>query len=176
MNQAFLMFGDIDPFVRENDDVSPATQMKLLEFFNDRQKLFLLKLELAVIVDVGAHFVKATYTLEGDSILALICYDRILEIRVAIRSSYYPNVQAIVREAFPNNLPLQSQWITYAVTCVKPGIDYFNSNLHDDGVIKAFKAARLFSPDRVSEMQPSATDIDILSAFPFFDSGCVVAL
>lgn len=176
MNQAFMMFGDIEPFLRENDDASPATRMKLLEFFNDRQKLFLLKLELAVIVDVGAHFVKATYTLEGDGILALICYDRILEIRAAIRSSYHPNVQAIVREAFPNNLPLQSQWINYAVMCVKPGIDYFNSNLHDDGVIKAFKAARLFSPHRLSEMQPSATDIDILSAFPFFDSGCVVAL
>ena len=63
--------------MRENEDVSPATRAKLIEFFDDQQKLFLLKLELAVIVDVGAHFVKATYTLEGDGLLALICYDRV---------------------------------------------------------------------------------------------------
>ena len=175
MNQAFMMFGDIEPFLREND-VSPATRAKLLEFFDDRQKLFLLKLELAVIVDVGAHFVKATYSLEGDGLLALICYDRIVEIRAAIQSSHYPNLQAIVREAFATNLPIQNQWILYAMMCVKPGIGYFNANLHDDGIMKAFKAARLFSPHRVSEMQPSARDIDILSVFPFFDSGCVVAL
>ena len=56
MNQAFMMFGDIEPFLRENEDVSPATRTKLLEFFNDQQKLFLLKLELAVVVDVGAQF------------------------------------------------------------------------------------------------------------------------
>ena len=45
-------------------------------------KLFLLKLELGIIVDlhVGAHFVKATYAIEGDGLLVLICYDRILEI------------------------------------------------------------------------------------------------
>lgn len=40
MNQAFMMFGDIEPFLNENDDVSPATQAKLLEFLNDHQKLF----------------------------------------------------------------------------------------------------------------------------------------
>ena len=31
MNQAFMMFGDIEPFLRENEDVSPATRAKLLE-------------------------------------------------------------------------------------------------------------------------------------------------
>ena len=42
--------------------------------------------------------------------------------------------------------------------------------------MKAFKAARLFSPHRVSEMHPSAGDIHILRAFPFFYSACVVTL
>ena len=176
MNQAFMMFGDIEPFLRENEDVSPATRTKLLEFFNDQQKLFLLKLELAVVVDVGAQFVKATYTLEGDGLLALVCYDRILEIRAAIQSSHYPNLQAIVRESFPNNLPAQQQWSMYAMTCVQPGINYFHANLRDDGIMKAFKTARLFSPHRVSEMRPSAGDIDTLKAFPFFNSGHVVTL
>ena len=60
--------------------------------------------------------------------------------------------------------------------CVKPGIDYFNANLHDEGIMKAFKAARFFSSHRVNEMQPTASDIDILRAFPFFNPECVVAL
>jgi len=58
--------------------------------------LFLLKLELAVIVDLGAYFVKATNALEGDGLLVLTCYDRILEIRAAIQSEHCPNVQAVV--------------------------------------------------------------------------------
>lgn len=58
--------------------------------------------------NVGAHFVKATYAIEGDGLLVLICYDRILEIWAAIQSSHYTNVQAIVRQAFPTNLPMQN--------------------------------------------------------------------
>ena len=141
-----MLFGDVEPFLRENEHASSATRAKLLEFFDDPQKLFLLKLELAIVVDLGAHFVKATYTLEGDGLLVLICYDQILEIKAAIQSAYYPNVQAVVREAFPSNLPVQNQWITYEMACVKPGMDYFHAQLGDDGVMKAFKAARLFSP------------------------------
>ena len=81
----------------------------------------------------------ATYALEGDGLLVLICYDRILEIRGAIQSAYYPNVQAVV-------LPVQKQWIMYAMACVKPRIDYFHAQLRNDGMMKVFKAARLFSP------------------------------
>ena len=99
MQQAFVLFGDVEPFLRENEHVSSATRAKLLEFFDDPQKLFLLKLELAIIVNLGAYFVKATYALEGDGLLVLVCYDRILKIRAAIQSAHYPNVQAVVREA-----------------------------------------------------------------------------
>ena len=162
--------------MRENEDVSPATRAKLIEFLDDQQKLFLLKLELAVIVDVGAHFVKVTYTLEGDGLLALICYDRILEIRAAIQSAHYPHVQAVVCEALPSNLPSQNQWTVYARGCVQPGINYFHANLQYDGIMKAFKAARLFSLHRLSEMHPLAGDIDMVCAFPFFDSGFVASL
>ena len=34
----------------------------------------------------------------------------------------------------------------------------------------AFKAARLFSPFKLHELKPSATDIDCLKAFPFLSS------
>ena len=36
-----------------------------------------LKLELAGTIDVGEHFVKATYFLEGDGPLVFACYEKL---------------------------------------------------------------------------------------------------
>ena len=36
-----------------------------------------LKLELAATIDVGEHFVKATYFLEGDGPLVVACYEKL---------------------------------------------------------------------------------------------------
>lgn len=79
-------------------------------------------------------------------------------------------MQAVVRNAFPGNPTLQSQWTVYAKSCIQVGIDYFHKRLGDDEVnpIKAFKAARFFSPSKVNEMQPTTSDIDDFQAFPFF--------
>ena len=46
-------FGDVEPFLVENDDVSPATRTKLVTFFSDINKQILLQVELAAIVDWG---------------------------------------------------------------------------------------------------------------------------
>ena len=43
--------------------------------FSDRQKYEYLQLELAVVIDAGEPFVKATYNLEGDGALAFKCYE-----------------------------------------------------------------------------------------------------
>jgi hypothetical protein len=48
---------------------------------------------------VGVHFVKATYSLEGDGLLVLKCYEEISKIRAVITSECYPNLQAAVRNA-----------------------------------------------------------------------------
>lgn len=42
--------------------------------------------------------------------------------------------------------------------------------------LTAFKAARLFSPQKVDSMQPSTAEIDCLSAFPFFDDDSITKL
>lgn len=66
----------------------------------------------------------------------------------------------------------------YARRCVQPGLDYFKNQM--DVKVKealtAFKAARLFSPQKVDSMQPSTLDIDCLSAFPFFDGDFILKL
>ena len=60
---------------------------------------------------------------------------------------------------------------------MKQGIDYFTARFGNDttSALSAFKAARLFSPWKVSEMQPVATDIDALSSFPFLKDVLILA-
>ena len=169
MSQVLVQFGDIKPFIQENEDLSPATRAKLLEILTDPQQQRLLKMELASVVDVGTYFVKATYALEGDGVLVLTYYEHILKIRVAIQSGYYPNLQAVTRQEFPSSPTLQQQWYAYALSCVKPGLDYFEDKFGNDSQnpVAAFKAARLFCPSKVNEIKPTASDVDSLNAFPF---------
>ena len=60
LHQAFKYFGDIALFLQATE-ASPATTAKLLQLFSDRQKHEYLQLELAVVIDAGKPFVKATY-------------------------------------------------------------------------------------------------------------------
>lgn len=48
------------PFLEENADLSANTQAKLSEILHNPQQLLSLKVELAAIVDMGIHFVRAT--------------------------------------------------------------------------------------------------------------------
>ena len=77
-------FGDVEPFLRKNEDIGPSTRQKLLSFFDDSQKTGLLKLELAAVIDYGEAFVKATYNLEGDGPLAFMCYKEIQAVDASI--------------------------------------------------------------------------------------------
>ena len=114
---------------------------------------------------------RATYELEGDGVLVLTCYEHILKIRAAIHCGYYPNVQAIPRQDFPGNTSLQQQWCAYSISCVQPGLDYFEEKLGNDSQnpMAVFKAARLFCPSKVNQMKPTAEDIDCLKYFPFLE-------
>ena len=63
--------------MRISTDLVPATIGKLREIANDFIKSVQLKVELAVLVDVGELFVQGTYKLEGDGPLALCAYEEI---------------------------------------------------------------------------------------------------
>ena len=51
INQTFVLFGDVESFIRE--EFSNSTRTKLTEFFSDSRKLESLKVEFAAIVDAG---------------------------------------------------------------------------------------------------------------------------
>ena len=59
INQLMNLFGDLQPFL-EDTSVSPATRGKLLAILQNPQEKAHLMVELAVTIDAGMPFVKAT--------------------------------------------------------------------------------------------------------------------
>lgn len=171
MLQVTQYLGDIEPFLNENTDISLATRAKLLSFFSDPNKKVLLQIELAAVIDFGEPFVRATYRLEGDGALVFQCYEVIDTVRASIQAANMPNLLAIATKLSGGVANSRQLMVDHGCCCIQPGIDYFNrqltSTLHR--LLTAFKAARYFSPHKMCDMQPSASCIASLKAFPFFE-------
>lgn len=80
LDQAFKAFGDVCTFIKDEPDLPPEINMLM----NDPPKFRKLKIELAMTIDAMAPFVKSTYTLEGDGLLALIAYREISKLHFAM--------------------------------------------------------------------------------------------
>ena len=147
---------------------------QLQEILSDPQQHMLLKLELAATIDVGEHFVKAIYFLEGDGPLIFSCYEKLSAVNQA---PHYPNVHAIAtaiaREDPGQNVAALEQRVK---ACVEPVITCFqrkfNVDLYD--LQMAFKAARLFCPVSVQWLRPTDASVESLRAFPFLDSDAII--
>ena len=74
-HQIVQQFGDVHPFLQEQTELSTTTRRKLLQILEDPVKSSQLQIELAAVIAAGEPFVKATYLLEGDGLLALKCYE-----------------------------------------------------------------------------------------------------
>ena len=77
VNHVMEFFGEVEPFLRENDNLSPVCRANLLEIFDDPATARDLEIELAAMIDAGNHFTQATYYLEGDGPLVFSCYERL---------------------------------------------------------------------------------------------------
>ena len=172
--QILNAFEDVAVFL-EGSDMPRATTTKLLEVIRDQPKCRKLKMELAMTVDAMEPFVKATYLLEGDGPLALVTYVQIRRLFSAISLRHYPNVLTIAKHMSAGDASCEQQLLAYADSCVKPAYDYFKSKFENDlrPVLLAFKAARFFSPSKISELQPTSLMINDMQVFPFFDSDII---
>lgn len=85
-----------DFFRRPQQRKSPQTLYGNYETLSDPESLVNLKLDLAVTIDVGQHFVKATYFLEGDGPLVFSCYEKLKAVAEAFQVPSFPNVRAVV--------------------------------------------------------------------------------
>lgn len=162
-HQLMVQFGDVARFVEEAKDAKVCLQLlpQLQAILSGPQRPTNLKLELAAIIDVGEHFVKATYFLEGDGPLVFTCYESVRAIATAIaEEDPCQNVTALERSA---------------KACAEPAMTWFlikfKVDLYD--VVVAFKAARLFCPVRIQRLKPSAL-VESLRAFLFLDSDTTI--
>lgn len=105
MHQLMLLFGDVEPFLTRVD-VGTSTRSQLLTILQNIPMCHLLKVELAIAIDVGHPFVTATYQLEGDGPLIFYVYEEISVAHAAIQSAHYPNLVAVTQQTSQGNLTL----------------------------------------------------------------------
>lgn len=176
MDQLLVMYGDVKGFLDDNPDIGQATRTKLLAILNDPVKASVLQIELAAVIDGGNPLVKATYNLEGDGALVLKCYEQICTVINSIRTAHHPNVRAVAERISSGDRNAFQQWTDYAKACVQGAQRYFLHKIEGDlgGLVEAFKVARLFCPQKVTEMQVTANSVDSLKVFPFLDKQEVI--
>ena len=177
LRQVSEYFGDVEPFLRENDEVSPANRRRLLEIFDDPQSCQDLRLELAALVDAEVHFVNATYYLEGDGPLIFTCYERLSAVTRAVAVGNYPNTTAVAREIAGGNAVLCNQLMAQAKACIQPGFQFYHQkfSVQFHGTVRAFKAARLCCPVQGQALNPTAASLEELRNFPFANDDATIA-
>ena len=97
-HQLLVRFGDVARFVEEAEDakVCPQLLTQFQAILSDPQRLMNVKLELlAATIDVGEHFAKATYFLEGDGPLVFACYEKLSVVSQFCQAPCFPIVCAI---------------------------------------------------------------------------------
>lgn len=177
LNVVMQYFGDVEPFLREID-VSPVCRGKLLELFDDQDKLRDLQIELAAMIDAGRHFVSATYYLEGDGPLVFSCYERLSSLSHAIAVENYPNLEAQAMQHANGDVPLYNQLVAQGKACITPGFRFYQHkfSVQFRHIVRAFKAARLCCPVQVQQLHPTAAAIQELKLFGFFTDAEIAQL
>ena len=177
VNHVMDFFGDVEPFLRESDNLSPVCRANLLEIFGDPATARDLEIELAAIIDAVKHFIQATYYLEGDG-LVFSCYERLSALAHAIVIESYPNTEAKARQHSRGNIDLYNQLVAQAKACINPGFRFYQqkSSVQFLNIVLAFKAARLCCPVQVQALRPTAASVQELKQFSFITDVQVVQL
>lgn len=177
LKQVFDLFGDVEPFLRENEEICPANRQHLLEIFDNPQSYQNLRLELAALIDAGVHFVNATYYLEGDGPLIFSCYERLSAVAQAVAVDHYPNTNAVAREVANGDVAIYNQLVEQAKACIRPGLNFYQQkfSVQFRDTVRAFKAARLCCPVQVQALRPTSASLEELRNFPFVNNDATMA-
>lgn len=87
-------------------------------------------------------------------------------IRASIHTAHTSNIVAVADKLSGGVMHTKQLLLDGAHQWIKPGLDYFNCQLSSTGLF-AFKAVQVLLLLRLHEMQPDASSVDFLSAFPF---------
>ena len=177
--QLLEQFGDVAGFLNdaEVENIAPKIVAQLRAILSDPQRLVDFKLDLAVTIDVGEHFVKATYYLEGDGPLVFLRYEKLKAVAEACQAPHFPNVRTVAA-AIANEDATQraADLERKAKACVQLAIVWFlqkfNVKLYDN--VTTFKAARIMCPVAVQWMRPTPATVEALRIFPFLDNDATI--
>ena len=174
MEQLNNMFGDVVEFLLADAPSSASILRKRLkETVQCLESRARLQMQLSVAVEFGCPFAEATYRLEGDGALCIRAYEEVRALTnfVSAQPLHLPSTLAVARALAAGNHQHKVQWRDFAQECVVPAIAYFNAKFGEGGPLfqnlQAFRAARLFDPVKVAEMQPDANYVASLLSFPF---------
>eukprot|EP00117_Sycon_ciliatum_P030736 scpid46359/ scgid24172/ len=109
------------------------------------------------------------------------CPPRRTQVALSAAVGFYPNVASVAKDIAGNDdVDYQQELLAHAKQCFRPAIDYFLRRFnHREGdlfpLVRAFKAARLFSPHFVSETRPTLVQIDALRVFPALNTDAAIA-
>ena len=129
----------------------PLYRMQNWTILDDLHRSSLLQLEPVATTDSEKPFLKATYHLEGDGLLAFESYEIIATVQASVYNNHHPNVTAVARQLSAGNSAVVNQIVQYALSCIQPGLQYFTTQLGHRlrEPLTAFKAARLLIHKRL---------------------------
>ena len=173
-HQVSLYFGDVVPFLEDNQDVSANTTQQLLAILQDPVQLSTLRLQLAATVDAGKYFVSATYALEGDGPLIFECHSHLQAVATAVDQKDFCSLKAVAREiAATDDNQTAQQLVQQTLAGLQPAIlcflRKFNQGLQNQ--VTAFRRARFFDPVEVQSLALTQEKVRSLECFPFFNGG-----
>ena len=171
LNQLCTNFADVQPFLQANRDISPKTTDRLLLILEDEDDRISLELELAAMIDIGKHLVRATYALEGDGPLVLTTYEKLQAVTSAFAVAERPNLRAVAQRLAEKNRGMNAAALeAEAMQGAKPAINWFlqKFNLALGETVAAFKKARIFDPVVAQGLDITVNGVRQLRCFPFF--------
>ena len=148
---------------------------KLVAMFAD-ETLKRLKVELAIVVDLGVHLVKVgVHSVTATYLLLLKAYEILQGVFHAIGQCHYPNLHRVCSNIAADK-DEEAVLKGHAKAGVRDAVRYFlrKFNVEHVQVVRAFKAARLLSPAGINGMQPSQGAVQELHVFPFLDKDEVI--
>ena len=109
-------------FLESNEEFADTSRQRLSQIL--MQNAVQLRVKLASLMDLG-KLVKVTYTLEGDSYLIFIAFQKLEELRALIQAHNFPVILGVVQELFPLNISGQQRCYQYGLReCVKITVEF----------------------------------------------------
>ena len=175
-NQLMTYFGDVIPFLRSADGISPATVAQLVAIVDDEDDTARLRLELAAMINIGKHLVCATYKLEGDGLLVFSAYSTLQAVASAFSVLQCPNLAAVASEIAGEDLAQATILEGDTIRKARPTINWFlqKFNVAFRSTVMAFKAARIFDPVYAQATAVNLDKVEALRCFPCLDDDATI--